>query len=204
MENITDGPTPRKGDLFDDLDKLAVDQNFDELTTEIDFVHIPIRKPNKQCFIRVSPEERHRLRLAMLELDTGTGGDRELFIVHPSILPAVADLPGLSQRIVMLCVARPESTPFLWPIKTPNEKSGRKDAWSRSALEIARRAIKDWIRVTPNLAMGCYVATVAKASWPEPKWPELSMNEMLRRAVGEDGVITTHDHAAIKALRGEA
>lgn len=193
-----------KIDLFSDLSKLSVNQSFDELTAETDFVHIPLRKPNKQCFIRVSPEERHRVQLAMLELDAGTGGDRELFIIHPGILPSVADLPGLSQRIVMLCVARPESTPFLWPIKTPQERSGKKDAWSRSALEIARRAMKDWIRVTPNMPMGCYVATVAKAAWPEPKWPELTMNEMLKRAVGEEGVITDVGHPAIKALRGEA
>ena len=194
----------KKPDLFADLSQLAVNQNFDELTTQTDFVHIPIRKPNRQCFIRVSPEERHRVQLAMLELDTGTGGDRPLFIVLPSILPAVADLPGISPRIVMLAVARPESTPFLWPIKTPNEKGGRKDAWSRSALEIARRAMTEWLRVAPNMAMGCYVATIAKASWPEPKWPELTMNEMLRRAVGEEGVIQTLDHPALKALRGEA
>jgi len=191
-------------DPFADLSNLSVNQNFDELTAETDFVHIPIRKPNKQCFIRVSPEDKHRVSLAMLELDAGTGGDRELFIVHPTILPSVADLPGLSQRVVVLSVARPESTPFLWPIKTPNEKSGRKDGWSRSALEIARRAQKEWIRVTPNMPMGCYVATVAKATWPEPKWPDLTMNEMLRRAVGESGVIMAADHPAIKALRGEA
>jgi hypothetical protein len=196
--------TSKNPDLFDDLSQLAVDQNFDELTAEANFVHIPIHKPKKQCFIRVSPEERHRVQLAMLELDIGIGGDRQLFIVLPSILRAVSDLPGLSERIVMLCVARPENTPFLWPIKKPQEKSGRKDSWSRSALEIARLAMKQWLRVTPNMPMGCYVATVAKATWPEPKWPDLTMNEMLRRAVGEEGVITAPDHPALKALRGEA
>jgi hypothetical protein len=196
--------TNNKTDLFDDLSQLTVAQNFDELTAETDFVYIPIRKPKKQCFIRVSPEERHRVQLAMLEIDVGTGGDRELFIVHPTILPVVSDLPGLSQRIVMLCVARPENSPFLWPIKTPNEKTGRKDSWSRSALEVARRAQREWLRVTPNMAMGCYVATVAKATWPEPNWPELPMSEMLRRALGEAGVIAGTDHPAIKALRGEA
>ena len=188
--------------LFDDLSLLAVDQSFDELTAETQFVHIPMRKPNKQCFIRVSPQDQHRIQLAMLELDGGTG-DRELFIVHPTILPTVSDLPGLSQRIVMLAVARPENTPFLWPIKTPNEKSGRKDSWGRSALEVARLAMKSWLRVTPNMAMGSYVATVAKAEWPEPKWPELTMNEMLKLAVGEAGVITAADHPALKKLRGE-
>ncbi len=71
-------------------------------------------------------------------------------------------------------------------------------------MEIARRAMTAWIRVTPSMPMGCYVATVAKATWPEPKWPDLTMNEMLRRAVGDEGVITSVDHPAIKALRGEA
>jgi hypothetical protein len=191
-------------DLFDDLSQLAVGQNFDELTAQTDYVHIPIKKPNKQSFIRVSPDEKHRVELAMLELDAGAGGDRQLFVVHPSILPAVADLPGLDQRIVLLCVARPENTPFLWPLKAPKAKNGRKESWSLSALEIARRAMKEWLRVTPNMAMGCYVATISKANWPEPKWPDLTMNDMLRRALGDGGVITSIDHPAIKALRGEA
>jgi hypothetical protein len=54
------------------------------------------------------------------------------------------------------------------------------------------------------MQMGCYIATIAAAEWPEPKWPDLTMNEMLKLAVGEAGVITTLDHLAIKTLRGEA
>jgi hypothetical protein len=196
-------PPSSPGDLFQDLSKLSVNQDFDELTTQTDYVYIPLRKPNRQCFIRTSPKEEHRVQLAMLEIDAGTGGDRQLFIVLPSILPDVADLPGLSQRIVILGVARPENTPFLWPLKTPNEKNGKKDSWGRSALEIARLATDKWIRVTPSLSMGCYVPTIATAKWPEPQWPDLAMNELLRRAVGEKGVIQDLHHPAIRALRGE-
>lgn len=125
--------------------------------------------------IRVFLAPEHRVQLAMLEIDAGTGGDRELFIFPPTILPAVSDLPGIRPRVLMLCVAKPEFTPLRWPIKTPKERSGRKDTWSRSALEIARLAMKNWLRVTPVVSMGSYMATVAKANWPErsPGLPRL-------------------------------
>jgi len=199
MENQTD---TKSTDLFDNLDKLAVDQSFDALTTKVDFVHIPHRKPNKQSFIRVSPDPAHRIQLAMLEVESGVGGDKELFVVLPEVVPGIADLPGLSHRLVVLAVARPENSPFLWPIKLPNESGRSTGNWGHSAMEIARQAKTQWLRVSANLQMGCYVATVATADWPEPKWPELTMSEMLRRSFGESGIIQTVDHPVVRTLRG--
>ncbi len=190
-------------DPFADLSRLAINQNYDQLTATVDFVHVPIKKPNKQSFIRVSPRDEHRISLAMLELNSGIS-ERELFVVLPEFLPAVADLPGLSNRLLVLCVARPENSPFLWPIKVPTETTSRRDTWAMSAMEAARRAMREWVRVTPNMQMGCYTIHTAKASWPEPTWPELSMNEMLKRALGEKGIIQGPDHPAVVQLRGEA
>ena len=197
-------PSTPKPDLFADLSALAVNQSFDELTAAVDYCSIPLRKPGKQCFIRVSPDERHRITVAMLELEAATGGDRELFIIHPSVLPDIVDLPSISQRMIILYVMRPENTPALWPIRMPKENSGRKDTWARSALRGCTAGHEGLAkRVSPNMQLGGYIAHVAKAEWPEPVWPDLAMEELLRRAVGDEGVITSATHPAIKALRGE-
>ena len=198
-ENHDPKPNP-----FANLDQLALPQNFDSLATKVKYSCIPCRKPGKQSFVRVSPKPEHRGTFAMLEIDAGFGTDREQFLVTPELMSALADLPGLSPRMLILAVSRPENSPFLWPLKLL-ETSGLKNGWNVSALDIAKQAEQDWLRVMPNMAMGCYTATVATADWPEPEWPpSLSFGEILERAFGAGNVITDLSHPAVKALRGEA
>ena len=194
-------PTPNP---FANLDQLALPQNFNSLTTAVEYSLIPCRKPGKQNFVRISPKPEHRGNFAMLEIGAGFGADREQFLVMPELMSVLADVPGLSPRMLVLAVSRPESSPFLWALRLPNNNTGRKDGWAVSALDIARQAEQKWLRVMPNMQMGCYVATVATADWPEPKWPELSFSEILERAFGAGNVITDLSHPALKALRGEA
>ena len=194
-ENHDPKPNP-----FANLDQLALPQNFDSLATTVEYSYIPCRKPGKQSFVRVSPEPEHRGDFAMLEIDAGFGTDREQFLVAPELMPALIDVPGLSPRRLVLAVSRPESSPFLWALRLPNNNTGRNDSWAFSALDIAKQAEQKWLRVMPNMAMGCYVATVATADWPEPEWPPLSFSEILERAFGAGNVITDLSHPALKAL----
>lgn len=190
-------------DVFADLSKLTLNQSFDALTSNPDYVLIPVHKPGKQSFIRVSPDPKHAVQLAALEVDAGAGGDRELYIVQPNVVSALADLSGLSNRLVVLCVARPENDPFLWALKLPSGTSRQGQRWAHSALEIARRAKAEWVRVESKVLMGCYVAHPASAKWPDPVWPDLDMGELLRRGFGEKFVIDSPQHPVVRALRGE-
>jgi hypothetical protein len=105
--------------------------------------------------------------------------------------------------MLVLAVSRPENSPFLWPLRLPNNTTGRNDGWALSALDIARQAEQKWLRVMPKMEMGCYVATVATADWPEPEWPDLSFPQLLERSFGGN-LIEDLSHPAIKTLRGEA
>ena len=194
----------QKPNPFENLDKLALPQNFDSLATTVEYSYIPCRKPGKQSFVRVSPRPEHRRNFALLEIGAGFGSDQEQFLVVPELMPVLADVPGLSPRKLVLAVSRPENSPFLWALRLPNNNTGRKDSWAFSALDIAEQAEKKWLRVMPNMSMGCYVATIATADWPEPEWPPLSFGEILERAFGAGNVITDLSHPALKALRGEA
>jgi hypothetical protein len=51
--------------------------------------------------------------------------------------------------------------------------------------------------------LGAYEVSEAAADWPEPEWPDLPFNEILRIAF-KGRVIETLDHATLKRLRGEA
>ena len=198
-ENHDPKPNP-----FANLDQLALPQNFDSLATTVEYSYIPCRKPGKQSFVRVSPRPEHRRNFALLEIGAGFGSDQEQFLVVPELMSALADVPGLSPRKLVLAVSRPENSPFIWALRLPNNNTGRKDSWAFSALDIAEQAEKKWLRVMPNMSMGCYVATIATADWPEPEWPPLSFSEILERAFGAGNVITDLSHPALKALRGEA
>jgi hypothetical protein len=65
-----------------DLAKLRLSQNFaDGLGVKKALLTVPVRKPDRQSFIRVNPDEAHRLEVAMLELKRsrdllGGSGDR--------------------------------------------------------------------------------------------------------------------------------
>jgi hypothetical protein len=53
------------------------------------------------------------------------------------------------------------------------------------------------------MALGAYDVFEATAEWPEPDWPNVPFNELLRVAF-KGKVIDTLDHPVLKRLRGEA
>ena len=209
--NTPENPTPsnnpegeqKKSNPFENLADLSLPQDFDSLTAQIEYSYIPCRKPGRQSFVRVSPEPEHRGNFAILEINTEFGTDREQFLVMPELMPALSDLPGLTVCTLALAVARPENSPFLWLLRHPKINTGRNDAWALSALDIAKKAEQKWLRVKAEMQMGCYVATVATAAWPEPEWPDLTFSQLLERSFGGN-IIEDLSHPAIKALRGEA
>ena len=193
----------KKSNPFENLADLSLPQDFDSLTAQIEYSYIPCRKPGRQSFVRASPKSEHRGNFALLDINAGFGTDREQFLVMPELMSAMSDLPGLSAYRLALGVSRPENAPFLWPLRLPNNNTGRNDTWALSALDIAKKAEQKWLRVKAEMQMACYVATVAKADWPEPEWPDLTFSQLLERSFGGN-IIEDLSHPAIKALRGEA
>jgi hypothetical protein len=68
--------------------------------------------------------------------------------------------------------------------------------------EAAGMAMKDWVRVTPNMARGAYDIDLAVGNLGEPEWPELSFPEILKIAF-KDRLIDNENHIIVKRLRGE-
>jgi hypothetical protein len=53
------------------------------------------------------------------------------------------------------------------------------------------------------MGTGCYDVAVAPEGVAEPKWPEISLRELLRLAFGKGKLINSLDHPILKRLRGE-
>ena len=177
-----------------DLANLRLDQSFVEtagvkklLTT------VPTRKPNPQDFVRVHQGPDYRATLAIIELKD----DREIFLVLPHI---ARELPGEFVMVVLFTAINRQGVVHLWPVKLPSP-DGRANEWHRSAMEAAELAMKRWVRVKANMALGAYEIFEAASTISDPEWPGLPFQELLRIAF-RDKLVDRLDHPVIKRLRG--
>jgi hypothetical protein len=181
-------------DPFDPA-RLRLPQNFGEMVgVKKALLTVPVRKPNRQDFIRVHPSEDYRLETAVLELKD----ERESYLVDPGLW---AELPGEIVPKVLFTTINRQGVLMLWPVRLPGE-DGRHDEWNRSALEAAEMAQSRWVRVAANMSLGAYEVFEATGALPDPTWPDLSLHEILKIAF-KGRYIAELDHPVIRRLRGE-
>ena len=156
---------------------------------------IPVRKPNPQDFLRVHPGPEYRAAFAMIEFKE----EREIYLLPPHV---ARELPGEFVMAVMHTTINRQGVFSIWPVRLP-APDGRINEWHRSAAEAAELAIQRWIRVKANMALGAYEIFEAASTIADPKWPDLSFQEIVRIAF-RDRLVNTLDHAVIKRLRGAA
>jgi hypothetical protein len=87
---------------------------------------------------------------------------------------------------------------FLWPVPLPTP-DGRVLEWHRSQAEAA--SLASWVRVQANMSLGAYEIIEAPASIPDPEWPDLPFQELLRIGF-KDKLVDRLDHPVVKRLRG--
>ena len=185
---------PVTSDLLD-LSALQLPQNFEEAAGIKKILHtVPVRKPNRQEFIRVRPDEAFRLSTLLLEIKE----DRECFLVDPSLQ---AELPGEMVPKILFTTINRQGVTFLWPIRLPG-KDGRLDNWNRSAMEAAELAMENWVVVKANMALGAYEVFAATGEIPTPNWPEKSFQELVSIAF-KDKFIRDPNHIILQRLRGQ-
>lgn len=159
---------------------------------------IPVRKPSKEWFVQVHPDESYRLQTAVLELKE----DRETYLVDPSLWSELSTSEAtFGTRIIYTAVNR-QGVVFLWPIRLPGT-DGKIDEWNRSAVEAAQLASGKWVRIAANMSLGAYDVFEATAKLPEPEWPELSFGDLLKVAF-KNRFINSLDHPVLLRLRGES
>ena len=187
---------------FKNIESLIIPQDFDELATVTELQSIPLKKPGKQQFIRVKPVFCYRF--GVIEVEGANPSERDLFIVIPELVPQITQLPGFSQRVFRLYVTRPNNSPGVWPMKMPRGTGARSDQWSVTAKQVAKKEESDWVRVQSDMSLQSYTAIKAQAEFPDPTWPTLPDDEIIKLAVGEKHLIDTLDHPVIDQLLGRS
>jgi hypothetical protein len=186
--------TSLASDPFDPA-ALRLDQSFAEtvgvrklLTT------VPVRKPNRQDFVRVHPDPAYRLTpAAIIELKE----DREVYVVTSEM---AVELPGEFALATLFTTVNRQGVLHLWPVRLPGA-DGKHNEWHRSAMEAAELAMHGWVRVSANMALGAYGVFAATGDLPDPTWPDLSFLEILKTAF-RDRIINSVDHPVVQRLRG--
>jgi hypothetical protein len=172
---LTDTPY-HKLDPFDDLASLRLSQTFtDGVAVKKLLTTVPVRKPNRQDFVRVHSGEAYRLApAAILELKD----DREVYFVTPAM---AVELAGEVVAATIYTAINRQGVVHLWPVRLPTP-DGKHNPWHRSAAEAAERAMGSWIRVVADMALGAYQIYQAPAHIPDPEWPEHSLADLLKIA----------------------
>ena len=178
-----------------DLSSLRMTQDFGSMVgVKKVITTIPVHKPHKQDFVRIRPGDDYQISTAVIEMKE----DRETFLIAPELWN---ELPGEIVPKIFLTGLTRQGVLFLWPIRLPNA-DGRHDNWNRSALEAAELAKKKWVKVVSNMSLGGYEVYEATGELPDPEWPDLSFEEIMKIAF-KDRYITGMDHPVIRRLNGE-
>lgn len=179
-----------------DLSKLRLSQDFAAAASvRKQLVTIPVRRPDRQWFVRTHPDAAYRLEAAVLELRE----ESEIYLVRPELL---VELPGeATPRIIHTAMTR-QGVLFMWPIRLPDQ-DGKLDPWNQSALEAASLATTSWVRVASNRSLGAYDLYTASAALPEPEWPKEDLATLLKIAF-KGRLIETMDHPVVRRLQGAA
>jgi hypothetical protein len=196
----TDSAEPEQAADPFDLANLRLDQSFVEaagvkklLTT------VPVRRPNPQDWVRVHPSPEYReAALALIELKE----DRETYLLTP---PIAKQLTDECVRATIYTTINRQGVVHLWPVKLPREDSRgsrRVNEWYRSSQEAAELAMQQWVRVKANMSLGAYEIFKSQGASviPDPEWPTLTFNELLRIAF-RDRLVNSFDHPVIERLR---
>jgi hypothetical protein len=199
LQVVDDNSQPAAPDPFN-VEALRLSQDFVEksgvrklLTT------VPVRKPNKQEWIRIHPGEAYRGIFAVIKLEE----DGDFYILAPDV---ARELINETLRVTIYTAINKQGVVFLWPTRVP-DPDARVNTWHTSAIEAAEIAMKRSVRVKANMALKAYEISDLddRVSESDPVWPDLSFNELMAigfRKVGR--FVDSFEHPVVKKLQGRA
>lgn len=157
---------------------------------------VAVKKPSKEAWVRTWDQESMWYPAWVLELKEE---DTESYLVLPDVAAALSEESTISCKMLIPTISRQGSF-FLWSVRLP-DANGKHNIWSASALKAANTARTQWIRVLANRSSGHYEVWTTNAEIPEPTWPNMGLDEILKIAF-EGKVIDNTDHPVLRKLQG--
>jgi hypothetical protein len=190
LDNSADSVKP---DPFDPA-ALRLDQSFAGAGVKKLLTTVPVRRPGRQDFVRVHPDEAYRLTTAIVELKE----EREVYVIAPHIVPAIT---GEYVAATLFTTINRQGVLSLWPVRLPGP-DGKTNAWHESSATAAAMAMTTWTRIAANMALGAYEILKAEGKLAEPVWPEYTFREILAIAFNKGRLVDNVEHPLLQRLRG--
>jgi hypothetical protein len=187
------------GSVFDDLEKIRRNSPTDLIDEKSVTIHLPVRRPKPREHFRVCDDPAMSLNLSVYVHKPEGSMDEETYFVMPSMEAYLREQEELKIVQVVLC-ATLSGAWYLWPLPVPDGE-GAARSHVTSARSIAKAALTQWVRMKWRRADNAYGMMVAEAVDQEPKWPDLTINELLKLGF-KDKIIDNRDHPAMQELRG--
>jgi hypothetical protein len=172
------------------------DPNTSLVQTRKRLVTIPARKmPDKAWFVRTSTLTGHS---GILPLYWDKGGDGHPFLIDEPVQDYFGD--DVRNNYCVLSVTR-QATFFLWcnPLEDPD---GNWNSWHASAHDMKALAAKSWVRFKSNKQLGGYEVWDPRGEQPpDPEWPDISWNDIVRLAFRRH-LVEVETHPLINRLMG--
>ena len=156
---------------------------------------VPVRRPSGHTFVRVHPGQDYRFPVDLIELPE----EDETYLIYSNEVAAALD--EVRKPCMLYTAMTRQGTVFLWPVKLPR---GNKKlvAWHTSATEAAEKAMKVWVRINADMNLGAYKITTARGAIPDPEWPNLTFEELLRVAF-RDRLVDSLTHPLVRRYLGD-
>jgi hypothetical protein len=190
LDGSTDGVKP---DPFDPA-SLRLDQSHAGAGVKKLLTTVPVRRPHRQDFVRVHPDEDYRLTCAIIELRE----EHEVYVIAPHIVPAIT---GEYVATTLFTTINRQGVLSLWPVRLPGP-DGKTNAWHESAATAAAMAVNTWTRIAANMALGAYEVFRAEGQLADPVWPEYTFKEILAIAFNKGRLVDNVEHPLLQRLRG--
>ena len=158
---------------------------------------IPLVKYPKQKFFKAHPTMAW-MGVTALNLKD----DNEIYLVSNAIASQI-----IEETVTMnLFVVHLQSGELNVIYAQTEDREGKWNSWHKSLNNLVMGDGREaWIRISPSRELSCYTAMRASASWVEPEWPEMSLEQIMSLAFDNgERIIRAIDHPVIKALRGMA
>ena len=122
------------------------------------------------------------------------GVQREYYVVARDMERLI---DGAGRYTVFFGVHR-DGSRFLWPISATSQ-----DNYSKSARQIAVKAMHEWTRLVAERAKGSYTGRFFRGKLAKvvPEWGQpTTFTKLLAEAVGSEGIILSKDHPVYREL----
>jgi hypothetical protein len=190
-----DSPVGRVNDPFDLSNISVAGVTSEDLGVEKPILVVPVDKPSKQDFFRTHPDPSYHVEVRVLKVEA----ERETYLVTKDVWLAI---PGETKLVRLVPYLTRTGGLGLWPVSLPDDLLGKKDTnWGITARAAAELAETKWVRMQSNMARNCY-DVVTSDKIPDPVWPNITSQDILKIAFGDGRLIDRMDHPVIRQLQG--